>query len=156
VKVVSNILGSLGMKQAVLEAGNGSLAAWNALQSQQAAQQLQDMMNNAMHHGNAQQGGIGQYPTSQGGWAATNEPDPVHNAVVELTRNPFQAASLYIRLRMTKAALKAKDIEIAFVRQMGNAVHVAIVTHDQVVTMIDEDVGAFPSDAFIARIRLLL
>ena len=57
---------------------------------------------------------------------------------------------------MTRAELKAKDIEIAFVRQMGGSVHCAIINQERVLTMIDEDVGAFPSDAFIARIRLLL
>ena len=39
---------------------------------------------------------------------------------------------------------------------MGGCVHVAIVNQDRLLTMIDEDVGAFPSDAFIARIRLML
>ena len=90
----------------------------------------------------------------QSGWASTQSTqfDPID----ELVKNPFQAASLYFRLRMTKAELKAKDIEIAFVRRMGGSVHCAIINQERILTMIDEDVGAFPSDAFIARIRLLL
>ena len=93
----------------------------------------------------------------QGGWAATNVPQGQTAEPVDLLiNNPFQAASLYIRLRMTQRQLKEKDIEIAFVRQMGGCVHVAIVNQDRLLTMIDEDAGAFPSDAFVARIRLLL
>ena len=133
------------MKQAAPEAG--SLAAWNASQAQQASQQLQDAMNQALYHGN------GNAQAQQGGWAATNMPFDPND---ELILNPFQARSLYVRLRMTRGQLKEKDIEIAFVRQMGSAVHVAIINQDRIITMIDEDVGAFPSDAFIARIRLLL
>ena len=101
-------------------------------------------------HGN--QRGVTQ--AQQSGWASTQSTqfDPID----ELIKNPFQAAALYFRLRMTKAELKAKDIEIAFVRRMGGSVHCAIINQERILTMIDEDVGAFPSDAFIARIRLLL
>lgn len=113
---------------------NGQLGGW-------AAAQVQDQMNQAFYHGN-------QAAAAQ---AAMPHLDPD-----DLVRYPFQAASLYIRLRMTRAELKAKDIEIAFVRQMGGSVHCAIINQERVLTMIDEDAGAFPSDAFIARIRLLL
>lgn len=106
--------------------------------------QLSQAMQQVMYDGNA----------AQAGWASTAQPhvDPINDIV----RNPFQAAALYMRLRMTRDELKQKDIEIAFVRQMGGLVHVAIVNRERILTMIDEDVGAFPSDAFIARIRLLL
>ena len=158
---MNSILGSLGMgdilksksqielemRQATLSLPpvvSGGLAAWDA------AQAMQDQLNYALAHGS--QAGAAQ--AQQSGWAATNSPhlDPVD----DLIRNPFQAASLYFRLRMTRAQLKAKDIEIAFVRQMGGSVHCAIINQNRIITMIDEDVGAFPSDAFIARIRLLL
>ena len=130
-----------------------------------AAQAMQDQLNHALSNSNKSLAASNlaaaaaqAQQAQQSGWAATNAPapDPVHNAIVDLIRNPFQATSLCLRLRMTKAELKAKDIEIAFVRQMGGSVHCAIINQDRVITMIDEDVGAFPSDAFIARIRLLL
>ena len=114
-----------------------------------ATQAMQDQMNQAFYHGNQSLANAAQ--AQQSGWASTQF-DPVD----ELVKNPFQAAALYFRLRMTKAELKAKDIEIAFVRRMGGSVHCAIINQERVLTMIDEDVGAFPSDAFIARIRLLL
>ena len=143
---MSNILQAMRdrVNQAVYQDSANALAA-QAQQGNWAASNL------AAAAAQAQQ-------AQQSGWAATNAPapDPVHNAIVDLIRNPFQATSLCLRLRMTKAELKAKDIEIAFVRQMGGSVHCAIINQDRVITMIDEDVGAFPSDAFIARIRLLL
>ena len=116
-----------------------------------AAQAMQDRMNHALYSG---QSLAGAAQAQQSGWASTQSTqfDPID----ELVKNPFQAASLCFRLRMTKAELKAKDIEIAFVRRMGGSVHCAIINQERVLTMIDEDVGAFPSDAFIARIRLLL
>ena len=161
---VSNILGSLGIfkpqdqveRERQAAAAGGILTAWNeAQQSVLSAQQLQDAMNSAMYHGND----ASKYANAQqGGWAAANQPQQGWQAdpVDLLIKNPFQANALYVRLRMTRVELKAKDIEFAFVRQMGGSVHVAIVNQDRVLTMIDEDVGAFPSDAFIARIRLLL
>ena len=119
-----------------------------------ATQAMQDRLNrlNPLYSGNQSLAGAAQ--AQQSGWASTQSTqfDPID----ELTKNPFQAASLCFRLRMTKAELKAKDIEIAFVRRMGGSVHCAIINQDRILTMIDEDVGAFPSDAFIARIRLLL
>ena len=116
----------------------------------QAMQDMQDRLNHALYSGNQTVAAQAQ----QSGWASTQSTqfDPID----ELVKNPFQAAALYFRLRMTKAELKAKDIEIAFVRRMGGSVHCAIINQERVLTMIDEDVGAFPSDAFIARIRLLL
>ena len=115
-----------------------------------ATQAMQDRLNHALYSGNQAAAAQAQ----QSGWAATNMPhlDPID----ELVKNPFQSAALYFRLRMTKSELKAKDIEIAFVRRMGGSVHCAIINQERILTMIDEDVGAFPSDAFIARIRLLL
>ena len=119
----------------------------------QATQQMQDRLNHALYTSN-QSLAAANAQAQQSGWAATNMPhlDPIDDMI----RNPFQAASLYFRLRMTKAELKQKDIEIAFVRRMGGSVHCAIINQERILTMIDEDVGAFPSDAFIARIRLLL
>ena len=105
----------------------------------------------AQHQNDASLYSPNQAAQAQQGWASTQF-DPID----ELVKNPFQAAALYFRLRMTKAELKAKDIEVAFVRRMGGSVHCAIINQDRILTMIDEDVGAFPSDAFIARIRLLI
>ena len=115
-----------------------------------AAQAMQDQMNHALYTSN-QSLAAANAQAQQSGWASTHT-DPID----ELVKNPFQAASLCFRLRMTKAELKQKDIEIAFVRRMGGSVHCAIINQERILTMIDEDVGAFPSDAFIARIRLLL
>ena len=117
----------------------------------QAMQDMQDRLNHALYSGNHGNQSLAAAAQAQQGWAATQ-----FNPLDELVKNPFQAAALYFRLRMTKAELKAKDIEIAFVRRMGGSVHCAIVNQERILTMIDEDVGAFPSDAFIARIRLLL
>ena len=160
---VSNILGGLGAlgiwkppdqierERAAAYAG-GIIGPWDAAQSQQASQQLQDAMNQALYHGND----ASKYANAQqGGWAAINGPTTQFDPVDDLIRNPFQAASIYIRLRMTKAALKEKDMEIAFVRAMGSAVHVALITRDKVVTLIDEQPEAFPSDVFVARLRLM-
>ena len=115
-----------------------------------AAQAMQDRLNHALYSGNQSLANAAAQ-AQQSGWGSTHT-DPID----ELVKNPFQAAALYFRLRMTKAELKQKDIEIAFVRRMGGSVHCAIINQERILTMIDEDVGAFPSDAFIARIRLLL
>jgi hypothetical protein len=136
----------LEMRQA---AASGAPTAWDASQAAQAAQQLQYAMNQALYHGS-------DAANPPRGWAATNQAQGYNDPVSDLIQNPFQASALYFRLRLTKGQLKEKDIEIAFVRRMGDAVHVAIVNQDRILTMIDEDVWAFPSDAFLARIRLLL
>ena len=164
-KGIDSMLGSLGMGEMFRASpppqANSGLALPQAVdapgllaaQAAQAAQAMQDMQNRMNHAlaGNSNQHDASRYMNPQQGWAST-QLDPID----ELVKNPFQAASLYFRLRMTKAELKAKDIEIAFVRRMGGSVHCVIINQERVLTMIDEDVGAFPSDAFIARIRLLL
>ena len=118
------------------------------------AQQIADYNSSMQAQAQIQNSNALAAQAQQSGWAATNMPHV--NPIDDLTHHPFQAASLYVRLRMSREELKARDIEIAFVRQMGGCVHVAIVNQDRLLTMIDEEVGAFPSDAFIARIRLLL
>jgi hypothetical protein len=94
------------------------------------------------------------YP-QQSGWAATNVPVSAFDPIGELIVNPFQAMAIYLRLRMSQAMLKARGIEIALVRHMGSAVNVVVITKDQMVTLTDEDDVAFPSDAFLAKLRLL-
>ena len=146
---MSDLFGSLFKPQVQIDREK-SLATVDASGLLDAAQAIQDQLNSSLYAGN-QSLAAANGQAQQSGWAATQF-DPLD----ELVKNPFQAAALYFRLRMTKAELKAKDIEVAFVRRMGGSVHCAIINQDRILTMIDEDVGAFPSDAFIARIRLLL
>jgi hypothetical protein len=149
---VSNILNGLGIFKSPDQVERERLAA---AQGGMLAQQLQDQVNHALYAGNqslADANGQAQ----QSGWAGTNGPAGQYDPIGGLVANPFQPEALYFRLRMTKGQLKLKNIEIALVRQVGSAVNVVVITKDQMLTLVDEDVGAFPSDVFIAKFRLML
>ena len=80
-------------------------------------------MNNAMHHGNDPS----RYSNAQqGGWDALT---PVDRPT--LVKNPFQAASLYFRLRMTRQELKAEGHRDRLRAPDGRLVHYVIINQDR-------------------------
>lgn len=63
--------------------------------------------------------------------------------------------AICFRLRMDYASLREKGVEILNVRQVIDEVHVVIGHKDQTLILKDE-AGSFPSDEFVAKMRLLL
>jgi len=88
--------------------------------------------------------------------------DAQKNQFVGVATNTVAASDTYytpeaiaFRLRMSRRELEAKGIEILNVRRVVDEVHVVLGVKDQTLVLKDDE-GSFPSDEFVAKLRLLL
>jgi hypothetical protein len=82
------------------------------------------------------------------GWVATTPANPS-------TIQYHSSEAICFRLRVTRAELIGKGVEIRDVRQAGDEIHVTIAHGNQTIIMKDVEAN-FPSDDFIVKLRLLL